>query len=94
MKLIWTALRKALPDFLLILAGLLIAGGVWMIYPPQASSRPAFCLPSACIYLFWAKGVTIHEYKQRSPSRNRSLPYAEGNFDAVDGSGRADRLRL
>lgn len=34
MKLIWTALRKVLPDFLLILAGLLIAGGVWMIYPP------------------------------------------------------------
>lgn len=34
MKRIWIALRRILPELLLILAGLLIAGGVWMIYPP------------------------------------------------------------
>ena len=34
MKRIWDALRRILPELLLILAGLLIAGGVWMISPP------------------------------------------------------------
>lgn len=34
MKRIWNALRRILPELLLILAGLLIAAGCWMIYPP------------------------------------------------------------
>ena len=34
MERVWNALRRILPELLLILAGLLIAGGVWMIYPP------------------------------------------------------------
>lgn len=34
MKHVFNSLRRALPEVLLILAGLLIAGGVWMIYPP------------------------------------------------------------
>ena len=50
MKLIWTALRKALPDFLLILAGLLIAGGVWIIYPP-AGLITAGVLRAVGVYL-------------------------------------------
>ena len=34
MKRILSALRRALPELLLITAGLLVAAGVWMIYPP------------------------------------------------------------
>lgn len=34
MKRVWNALRRILPELLLILAGLLIAAGCWMIYPP------------------------------------------------------------
>lgn len=34
MKRILSALQRALPELLLIVAGLLIAAGVWMIYPP------------------------------------------------------------
>lgn len=49
MKLIWTALRRALPDFLLILAGLLIAGGVWMIYPPAGSITAGVLLAAGVI---------------------------------------------
>lgn len=37
MKRVLKFLRRALPEVLLILAGLLIAGGVWMIYPPAGS---------------------------------------------------------
>ncbi len=57
MKLIWTALRKALPDFLLILAGLLIAGGVWMIYPPAGSITAGVLL---------AAGVVLNVLGERS----------------------------
>lgn len=34
MKRVLKFLRRALPEVLLILAGLLIAVGCWMIYPP------------------------------------------------------------
>ena len=34
MKRILSALRRALPELLLIMAGLLVAAGAWMIYPP------------------------------------------------------------
>lgn len=34
MKRVLNSLRRALPEVLLILAGLLIAAGCWMIYPP------------------------------------------------------------
>ena len=34
MKRVLKFLRRALPEVLLILAGLLIAAGGWMIYPP------------------------------------------------------------
>lgn len=34
MKRVLKFLRRALPEVLLILAGLLIAAGCWMIYPP------------------------------------------------------------
>lgn len=43
MERVWNALRRILPELLLILAGLLIAGGVWMIYPPRDPSQPACC---------------------------------------------------
>lgn len=57
MKRVFQFLRRALPDVLLILAGLLIAAGCWMIYPPAGSITAGVLL---------AAGVVLNVLGERS----------------------------
>ena len=57
MKRVWNALRRALPEALLILAGLLIAAGCWMIYPPAGFIAAGLLL---------AAGVALYVLCERS----------------------------
>lgn len=57
MERVWNALRRILPELLLILAGLLITGGVWMIYPPAGSITAGVLL---------AAGVVLNVLGERS----------------------------
>lgn len=59
MKRVLSALRRVLPELLLIMAGLLIAAGVWMIYPPAG-------LIAAGVLL--AVGVVLDALGERSDS--------------------------
>ena len=59
MKRILTTIRRALPELLLIAGGLLIAAGVWMIYPPAG-------LIAAGVLL--AAGVVLDALGERSDS--------------------------
>ena len=59
MKRVLSALRRVLPELLLIMAGLLIAAGVWMIYPPAG-------LFAAGVLL--AVGVVLDALGERSDS--------------------------
>ncbi len=57
MKRVFQFLRRALPEVLLILAGLLIAAGCWMIYPPAGSITAGVLL---------AAGVVLNVLGERS----------------------------
>lgn len=57
MKRVLKFLRRALPEALLILAGLLIAAGCWMIYPPAGSITAGVLL---------AAGVVLNVLGERS----------------------------
>lgn len=59
MKRILSTLRRALPELLLIMAGLLVAAGAWMIYPPAG-------LIAAGVLL--AVGVVLDVLGERSDS--------------------------
>ena len=59
MKRVLSALRRVLPELLLIMAGLLIAAGVWMIY------RPAGLIAAGVVL---AVGVVLDALGERSDS--------------------------
>ena len=49
MERVWNALCRILPEALLILAGLLIAAGCWMIYPPAGVLAAGLLLAAGAV---------------------------------------------